>query len=108
LGADLKGYILMVKLSWLVLTPALLFSQAVAQDGTSDAKQRAIGPPRSTPPAKIQRPEEIVLRAIQANPELAPYQIKTAWQKRIVVILVLISVAVHRYSYGENAAAGLA
>jgi hypothetical protein len=76
----------MVKLSWLVVASAMLISQAVAQDGTRGGNQRPPVSLSSTPTAKDQRPESIVLQAIKANPMCAPYQIRTAWQKGAVVI----------------------
>ena len=50
-------------------------------------------PPRR---AGSSAPEEIVLKAIQANPVSAPYRIKTSWQKGLVVISGRVgSTAVH-------------
>jgi len=76
----------MAQLSCLILTSAILLSQAVGQDGSGGGQKTPQDSAPSTPPSKAQRPEAIVLKAIQANPVSAPYRIKTSWQKGLVVI----------------------
>jgi hypothetical protein len=86
----------MAQLSCLVFTAAILLSQAPDRDGAGVGRQLVPGPSRSAARSKVQLPDEVVLKAIMANPVCAPYSIKTSFQKGVVVISGRVgSVAVH-------------
>jgi hypothetical protein len=63
-----------------------LGSQAVGQDSPRQAQGQSQAAHGSSPVRNEQRPEAILLKAIQANPECAPYRIRTAWRRGAVEI----------------------
>ncbi len=69
-----------------VLGTLILISQAVSQHGSGGAKRSPTDSSRSKAASNVPRAEQIVLKAILADPRCAPYTIKTSLQRRVVVI----------------------
>jgi hypothetical protein len=86
----------MAQISALVLTTSILFCQVGGEQGSVDGSNPSTHSSPSTSASTALRPETQVLKAIKGNPAIAPYEIKTTWQKGAVLISGRVgSTAIH-------------